>query len=142
MKKVSDIMIRKLITVDCEDNVCAVAKKMDECNIGSVVVTQNAKPVGIVTERDLITRCLSKCADPTRIKALDIMSKPLICCGPDTTIQEAAKLMISNLIRRLLVCDGNDILGIITSSDLMNTVAKPAKKEETLLYLASDYEVF
>lgn len=142
MKRVSEIMVRNVITIDGEDNVCAIAKKMEECNIGSIVVTQNGKPVGIVTERDLIRRCLSKCAEPLKIKASDIMSKPLICCGPDTTIQDAAKLMISNLIRRLLVCDGNEIKGIITSSDLMNTVAKPGKKEETLLYLASDYEVF
>jgi CBS domain-containing protein len=143
LKKVKDIMTREVITIYKNDDLYQVAKIMEEKNIGSVVVMDKDKPVGIATERDIITRCLAKGLEPKKCKVSDIMSSPLVNIEPDCTIEDAARLMISKMFRRLLVVENDKVKGIITSSDLMrNSVAKTNKKEDILIYLASDYEVF
>jgi len=71
------------------------------------------------------------------------MSSPLISIEPDCTIEDAAKLMISKMFRRLPIVEDGKLKGITTTSDMIrHSVAKASKKEDILLYLASDYEVF
>lgn len=143
MKKVKDIMTRKVVTVDKKDDMCTIAKLMEEKGIGSVVVMDKEKAVGIVTERDIITRCLAKCSDPKKTTVSDIMSAPLVSVDPECTVPDAAKLMISKMFRRLAVVEGDAVSGIITTSDMIReSFAKSKKKEDMLLYLVSDYEVF
>lgn len=111
-------MIKDVASIDLETTVKDAAGKMAQHEIGSLVVTEQGKPVGIVTERDLVSRVLAagKNADATRIKV--IMSKPLICGEPDTDATEAARYMVSRNIKKLPITQSGHLIGIITFTDL------------------------
>lgn len=143
MKKVKDLMTRKIIYVEKASNIYEVSKIMDENGIGSVIIMDGGKPVGIVTERDIITRCLAKQLDPKKTSSKEIMSYPLVSVESDCFVSDAAKLMISKMVRRLVIIDDGKLKGVITTSDLVRGVVSKSKTtEEALIYMAQDYEVF
>ncbi|HSB47312.1 MAG TPA: CBS domain-containing protein [Candidatus Bilamarchaeum sp.] len=118
-----DIMTNKVVTVPFGKTVLDVAKLMKKNGIGSVIVVEdkegkNAK--GIITERDIVYKLLSKGSDPYKTKVEDLMSKPLRVVKPDTTIEEAAKAMRENKVKRLpVVNDNNELIGILSEGDIM-----------------------
>ncbi|MDI9643754.1 MAG: CBS domain-containing protein [Candidatus Verstraetearchaeota archaeon] len=142
MKRVKDLMSKSVITVNKEQTVVEAAKILSERNIGCLVVMDNGNPVGMLTERDIITRCIASGCDPAKKKIGEIMSSPVISVEPETTVVDAARLMVSKMIRRLPVTEGNKLVGIITSYDLIKEVSKGKRKEDSLIYLAAEYEVF
>jgi len=143
LKKVKDLMSRQIVSVDEKANVYEISKIMDEKGIGSVIVFHDDKPVGIVTERDIITRCLAKELDPKKTVSKEVMSSPLVCVDENSYVSDAAKMMISKMVRRLAVMEGGKLKGIITTSDMVRGVVSKGKTtEEALIYMAQDYEVF
>ncbi|ESS05471.1 MAG: putative signal-transduction protein containing cAMP-binding and CBS domain protein [uncultured archaeon A07HB70] len=97
---------------------------MRDENVGSVVVTSDNSPTGIVTDRDLTTRVLTEETAPTDQTADDVMSADLCAVGPGAGFYEAAQVMSENGVRRLPVCDENDeLVGIITADDLTELLA-------------------
>ncbi|MDH5811881.1 MAG: CBS domain-containing protein [Candidatus Methanomethylicaceae archaeon] len=142
MKKVRDVMTKNVVKSDKESTIYDLAKLMDQYRIGCIVIAENDKPIGIVTERDIIAKCLAKELSPREVKAKDIMSSPVISIEPDVEILEAAKVMVSRMIRRLPVVENNKLVGIITTSDMIKESAKGKRKEDSLIYLAAEYEVF
>ena len=143
MKKIKDIMTRKIICMDKGNNVFALTRLMDENGIGSVVVTDNGKAAGIVTERDVITKCLAKGLDPKKTIIASIMSSPLVSVEPDSLVSDAAKLMVSKMIRRLPVIDQGELRGMVTATDMIrDVVSKGRGKEDSLIYIVCDYEKF
>jgi CBS domain-containing protein len=142
LKKVGDLMTKNVVKSDKESTVYDLAKLMDKNGIGCVVIAENDKPLGIVTERDIITKCLARELNPRDTKAKDIMSFPVISIDPEAEILEAAKVMVSRMIRRLPVVENNKLVGIITTSDMIREVSKGKRKEDSLIYLAAEYEVF
>lgn len=117
--KVRDIVRTPIVTVDVSDNVRYVAKVMVEKNISGVLVVDKGKPVGMITERDLVAKVLAGNKTPENIKAKDIMSTPLITVGIDTSLSEAVDLMNRMRVRRLLVKDRDKIIGIFTQRDVL-----------------------
>jgi CBS domain-containing protein len=115
--KVRDLMTRNLITVQAKDSVIKAAKVMDENGVSSVIVKERNEFSGIITEHNIISRAVSKGLDPRRMKVSEVMSTPLITISPDATIEEAAKKMRDNKIRRLLVEENHQKVGIIAESD-------------------------
>jgi CBS domain-containing protein len=111
-------MTEKLITVDVQTTANDAIKLMVEKDIGSVVVTEKGKPVGIVTERDILKKCCLNAACQ-RVKVGEIMSKPLITVDANTPIGAAVELMVEKNIRRLLVTEDGEVKGIVTQKDLM-----------------------
>lgn len=143
MKKIKDLMTKNVITINMEQTIVDAAKIMvDSGSIGCLVVTDNGNVVGILTERDIITRCVAKGSDPAKTKISEIMSSPVVSIDPESDIVDAAKIMVSKMIRRLPVLEGNKLVGIITTYDLVKDVSKGKKKEDSLIYLAAEYEVF
>lgn len=142
MKKVGDLMTKNVVKSDKESTVYDLAKLMDKNGIGCIVIAENDRPIGIVTERDIITKCLAKELNPRDTKAKDIMSSPVTSVDPEAEMLEAAKLMVSRMIRRLPVVENNKLVGIITTSDMIREVSKGKRKEDSLIYLAAEYEVF
>jgi len=107
------------ITVCIDDNVREIASLMRSNEIGSVIVLDNnSHPIGIITERDIVGRVISKNKKPSEIIAVDVMSKPLHRIDPTATIMEAAKIMRSQGIRRLVVFKDAELVGIISSDDI------------------------
>lgn len=113
-----------VVTASTDGTVRELARTMRDRSVGSVVITNGSEPVGIVTDRDLTTRVLTKGADPNDKTAADVMSTDLCTLEPDVGFYEAARLMAENGIRRLPVCtDTNELVGIITADDLTELLA-------------------
>ncbi|MEM4417811.1 MAG: CBS domain-containing protein [Nitrososphaerota archaeon] len=117
--KVRDVVRTPLITVNVSDNVRYVAKVMVEKNISGVLVVDSGKPVGIVTERDLVAKILAQDKTPENVKAGDIMSTPLITVDIDKPLSEAVDLMNRKKVRRLLVTEQGKVVGIFTQRDVL-----------------------
>ncbi len=106
-------MSTALITIDVEASVFDAVKLMTEKDVGALVVTEKANPVGIVTERDILKN-VSQRLSCEATKVMNIMSKPLITVDADTRIGVAAEVMADKKVRRLLVTEQGKILGIVT----------------------------
>ncbi len=120
---VKDAMSSPVVTTDEETPSDKVARLMDEHKVGAVVVTnKEGKPLGIITERDLVLRVLSKNLTPDAAKAKEIMTTPLVTIEPEMTISEAAKKMSSIDIRRLGVLYKGNLVGLISSKDILNVM--------------------
>lgn len=116
---VRDVMVSDPVVVSPNINVQEIAKIMKEKNIGSVIVVENNRMVGIVTEEDLIRRVLAEGRDPVRTRAEDVMTRPVVYVSPDTELKEAALLMARLGIGHLPVVEGNRVVGIIAEYDIV-----------------------
>ncbi|MFH1785820.1 MAG: CBS domain-containing protein [Candidatus Micrarchaeota archaeon] len=121
--KVGDIMTKKVVVVPFGKTILDVAKFMKKTNVGSVIVVEDSAgkhAKGIITERDIVYKVLAKGVDPYKTKVEEIMSRPLRVVKPDTTIEDAAKAMRENRIKRLpVVNDDNELIGILSEGDIM-----------------------
>lgn len=115
---VEDFMTKKVVTIESSKSVFEAARMLAERGVGSLVVVEQGKPVGIVTDRDVLTRAVVKGLDLKKVSVCEIMSKPLITVRPESSILEAIALMDKHSIRRIPVVRGEEIVGIITSSDV------------------------
>jgi len=117
---VKDVMSSPAVTIDENGPVNRVAALMDKHDLGCIVVTaKGAKPIGIITERDLVVRVLAKNVKPDTIRAKDVVTSPLMTIEPDAMITEAAKQMSKLDIRRLGVVYKGKLVGIISSKDVL-----------------------
>jgi CBS domain-containing protein len=120
---VKDVMSSPVITLEEDATSDKVANLMDENDVGCVIVTnKEGKPLGIITERDLVIRVLAKNLKPDAVKAKEIMTSPLVTIEPEVTISEAARRMNRLDIRRLGVLYKGDLVGIVSSKDILNVM--------------------
>jgi len=117
--KVEDIMIRNVKTANIEDTVLKAAEMMNRYGIGCIIVTENRKSVGILTERDILKRLVSKRKDPAKVKVCEVMSKPLIAVSPYVTITHATRLMVKQKIKKLAVTNADHLVGVLSLTDLI-----------------------
>lgn len=117
--KVGDIAKRKLVTIEEAATVASATKIMAERNIGSIVITRDKVPVGIVTERDLLRKILAPGLNPASTKVSDIMTPQPIAIEEDRTLSEAIDLMTRKNIRRMLVTKNGEITSIFTQRDII-----------------------
>jgi len=92
---------------------------MREREIGSLVVVETGKPMGIVTERDILTKVAAPDKQPSRVLVRDIMTSPVVVVHPHEEVAEAAKLMSQRKIRRLPVVQEGKLVGMITENDII-----------------------
>ena len=117
---VKDVMSSPVVTLDENEASNKAAVVMDKNDLGCVIVTNNAgNSIGIITERDLVIRVLAKNLKPDTAKAKEIMTTPLVTIEPDATITEAARRMNRLDIRRLGVIYKGNLVGIISSKDIL-----------------------
>ncbi len=121
--RVGDIMTPKVIVISFGKTTLDVAKLMKKNSVGSVIVVEDTAgkhAKGIITERDIVYKVLAKDLNPKDSKVEQIMSKPLRVVKPDTTIEEAAKAMKENRIKRLpVVSENNELIGIVSEGDIL-----------------------
>jgi CBS domain-containing protein len=120
---IEDLARSDIVTADPETTVTDLAAAMAEENVGSVVITEDGTPVGIVTDRDLTVRVLAEALDPTEQTARDVMTDQLHMIAPNAGFYEAAELMADQGVRRLPVSDGDSLAGIITVDDIAELLA-------------------
>ncbi len=117
---VRDVMSSPVVTVDENSKVNHVAELMDKHGLGCIIVTsKDGKPIGIITERDLVSRVLAANIKPDSMRAREVMTTPLITIEPDATISEAARRMSRLNIRRLGVVYRGQLIGILSSKDIL-----------------------
>jgi CBS domain-containing protein len=115
---VGQLMTERLETISPSDTAQEAAKKMRDKKVSSLVVTDvEDKPIGIVTERDLVRQVCTKVINSNDVIVHRIMSSPLATIDANSSVEVAADIMIQNKVRHLLVVDENKVLGIITPSD-------------------------
>jgi len=120
---VKDVMSSPVVTTDEEAYANRVAELMDKQELGCIIITsKNGKPLGIITERDLVGRVLAKNIKPDAVKAKEVMTAPLITIEPNETISEAARRMSRLNIRRLGVVYKGQLIGILSSKDVLSVM--------------------
>ena len=138
---VKDIMTKSVISVDTTITVNEAAKMMEDAKVGAVIVMENNTPIGIVTDRDFAIKVVAHAYQiTTPIK--QIMSSPLIATSPDETVLMAADLMHTRNIRKLPVIDNDQVVGMITSTDLVNQLAISTEDDSQKMYHKSVIKVY
>jgi len=112
-----DIMKEEVVTVDSAATIMDAAKKMDEKNIGCVIVMEKERPLGILTERDFVKKIAIN-EKPMSTPVKSVMSSPLISVDPDATVWELAELMKIKRVHKVPVIQENKLLGIVTTTDI------------------------
>lgn len=120
-KEAKEIMTKDVVTTFPEASMREAARAMGQKHIGSLIVKKYSTPVGIVTERDLLTKVLASGKDPAKEKVEDSMSYPLVKINASSKIKETAQMMIK-WKGRLAVFDSGNLVGIITASDLIRSL--------------------
>jgi CBS domain-containing protein len=116
---VRDIMAKNVKTVRTDDSVHDAVVKMNKFDVGSVIVTSNNRPVGIITSKNVLVRIVEPRLDAGVVRAKDIMSSPLIIIDASAPIEEAAKLMAQRHIKKLAVVEGDKVVGVLSTSDIV-----------------------
>lgn len=150
MLRVKDLMTKSLVSVSAEDSVMEAARLMDEKGIPSVLVKRGDEFSGIMTDRDIIGRVVSKGLDPRKVRVSEVMRSPLITISEDATVEEAARKMRDNHVRRLVVEKNQQRVALIAESDIVRIMpelhflirerskleARPARTESREVILA------
>jgi CBS domain-containing protein len=122
-----DIVNKDVKIAEQNQNIFEISKIMFENNIGSVVIIDSNKsknPVGIITERDIIRILSSAQLVNLQVPVKELMSHPIITLSSKSSVLDAMKLMYERKIRRIIILEGNDFIGIVTEHDLFNTLMK------------------
>lgn len=119
MTTARDIMSSKIVTIESNVSAIEIAKIMDKNKVSSVIITKDQSPIGIVTERDLVSKIVAQNKKPSEVKTMDIITSPLVVVSPLTPTDEIAEKMVNKKIRRVVVMNSDQPLGIITVTDFV-----------------------
>jgi CBS domain-containing protein len=125
---VKDIMNKNVITIGPGSTVQDAAKKMAETNSDCLIVVSDEKLEGIVTDWDFIGKVCAKGLDVKKVKIKDVMTDKVIVTGPDTDIDDVAKIMTKHNIKKVPIVVSNVLVGIVTATELI--AAEPKLLEE------------
>jgi CBS domain-containing protein len=121
--RVREFMTSLIVTADVATPVVEAAKIMAVEDVGSVIVTKNEVLVGLVTQKDIIAAQLLSEGVYHRLTLEDIMSSPVVTISPDADLVQAIALMHQSGKRHIPVIEGDDIIGIVTSTDVLRVIA-------------------
>jgi CBS domain-containing protein len=124
MKTTADVMTRHVVDIEPNATVAEAISKMKQWNVSSLLVKRETGmgTWGFMTETDVIEKVVAKELEPAEVLVHEIMSMPVITVSPKSSLQECAALLARADIRRVLVYDGTNMLGIISSSDIFNAL--------------------
>nr|QNO57323.1 inosine-5'-monophosphate dehydrogenase [Methanosarcinales archaeon ANME-1 ERB7] len=128
MLEVRDVMTYPAITEEGDASVAKILKIMKMSGIGSVVITEEDKPVGIVTDRDIVTKVILKDRDPSELKVKEVMSYPLMTIEVDASLRHASKLLVEKGIRRLLVINDGELVGVVSLRNILTGEPQHVRK--------------
>lgn len=118
MVKVKEIMKKYVITVDPEASIADVSRIMTNNRVGSLVVMKGNKPVGIVTDSDIVT-VVAEGKNPKRVKVKDLEQKRFISASPNDTMLHVIKLMVKNGIKRVPIIENGKLEGIVSDKEIL-----------------------
>jgi len=138
---IGDVMTKSVISVDASLTINETAKMMEDAKVGAVIVMENNVPVGIVTDRDFSVKVAAHAYQITE-PVKQIMSTPLFSINSDETVRTAADLMHDRGIRKLPVIDDGKVIGIITSTDIVNLLAVCVEDDMRDMYFHSVAKIY
>lgn len=119
MMKVSDIMSDRVVTIDEREPVIAAARLLKRMNLGALPVTdRGGKLVGMLTDRDIVLRCVALGGDARTMTAGDVMTRGVVTATPDVKVDDAAKRMGRGQVRRLPVVENGKLVGMLSLADM------------------------
>ncbi len=131
---VEEIMASSVLTVDALSPVKDAAVLMSKKAHGCVLVVEENRAIGIITDRDIVRQITAEGVDPSKVRAADIMSTPLVTIPVGATILEAAERMITYGIRRIVIVNEDGALaGLLTAGDLAKRLAKQKNYSDSAL---------
>ena len=117
--KVSDIMSDRVVTIDEREPVIAAARLLKRMNLGALPVTDRGdKLVGMLTDRDIVLRCVALGGDARTMTAGDVMTRGVVTATPDAKVDDAAKRMGRGQVRRLPVVENGKLVGMLSLADM------------------------
>jgi CBS domain-containing protein len=140
MATVRDILARKgsgVLTTGRESTVLEAAILMNEHKVGALVVLEGGRIVGMFTERDVLRRVVGEVRDPAHTHVEEVMTTEVVCCRPETTLDEARGAMMNRRIRHLpVINDQDEMVGLVSIGDLN---AHERTSHEQTIYLLEEY---
>jgi CBS domain-containing protein len=124
---VKEIMSKNVKIVSSKSSVFEAAKRMADNGIGCLIVVDDVLE-GIITERDILNKIVARGKNPEEVNVNDIMTPNVITISPDKDMEEASDIMSKNRIKRLPVVFGDEVVGIITSTDVVAILSKIIKE--------------
>jgi CBS domain-containing protein len=118
MVQVRDIMQKNVITIEHNKTALEAAQLISKKDISFLVIVKDEKPIGVVTEKDFVQKITSEDKQASKVSLNEIMSYKFKWVEPSTDIEDAVQKMLNNNIRRLLVLENNNLVGVITQTDL------------------------
>jgi CBS domain-containing protein len=124
MKTAQEVMTKEVATVHPNASVAEAIRRMRIRQVGSLLVEQvsPSDTWGIITQTDVVRKVIARDKDPARLEVAEVMSKPITIVRPDTSLQECAHLMAREHIRRVFVFDGHNVVGVVSASDIFQTL--------------------
>ena len=123
MPQVRDLMVASAVTIEPGTSVVDAAKRMIQEEKGPLPIVEGERPVAIVTDRDIIAHVVAEGSDPSSTTVDDISSHELVTIGPDQDVEEARQLMAQRELDRVLVVEGDRLVGIISEADIRSDEA-------------------
>jgi len=138
---ISHVMSKSVISIDSTMTINEAAKMMEDAKVGAVIVMENNKPVGIVTDRDFAIKVVAhayQISSPVK----QIMSSPLVSINSDETVRAAGDLMHARGVRKLPVIENETVVGIITATDIVNLLAVSVEEDLRDMYFHSVAKIY
>ena len=138
---VGDVMTKSVISADVSITINEAAKMMEDAKVGAVIVMENNTPVGIVTDRDFAVKVAAhayEISSPVK----QIMSSPLLSINSDESVRTAADLMHDRGVRKLPVIDDENVVGMITATDIVNLLAVCVEDDMRDMYFHSVAKIY
>ncbi len=120
--RVREVMNSPVITGTEDETIQAIASRMIDYQIGSIIIMKGAEPLGIVTDGNIVEQVVARDLKPSKVLVKDIMSTPLLTIKDDRDVSEAASLMRRKGVKRLAVMDDGRLMGIISISDIISVM--------------------
>jgi CBS domain-containing protein len=137
MPTAREIMTPGAVCIGENETLADAARKMRELNVGSLPICgEDNRLKGMVTDRDIVVRCIAEGGDPTTVRAGELGQGKPVTIGADDPIEEALKTMKEHQVRRLPVIDGHDLVGIVSQADVARNV-DPSRVGEVLEAISS-----
>ena len=118
MPQVRDLMVASVVTIEPGTSVVDAAKRMIQEEKGPLPIVEGDRPVAIITDRDIIAHVVAEGSDPNSVTVDDVATRDLVTIGPDQDVEEARQLMAQHELDRILVVEGNRLVGIISEADI------------------------
>jgi len=116
-----ELVRRQCVTIDAGATIAEAAQRMERTGVGAIVIVRWGMPVGVVTDRDLVTRVLAQHTSPS-VPIAAVMSAPVIAVDADADLRAVFDAFRTHLVRRLVIVDGADVVGIVCVDELVGVL--------------------